>query len=230
MSTYLLRIFIYVLLPLLLGAGHIWLDRGARTQERRLELFTLYLLGISVGANGIGGFSGHFFASDQVAEAIGWPAGNPFQLEVGFANLAIGVLGVMAIHRRDGLREAAVIAATIFSVGATIVHVMDILETGNLAPGNTVQNVGNLFRPALLITFLAASRKAARGGESQLQADPFERWRLPRANVVAWIVGGLAMGFGMGLALGQGLRGALLGIAAGIAVGMGGNVLRSRTG
>jgi hypothetical protein len=229
MSTFILRILVYVILPLLLAVVHIALDRDARTRERRLELFLLYLLGIGAGANGIGGFSGHLFASDQVAEAIGWPAGNPFQLEVGFANLAIGILGVIAIHRRDGLREATVIAATVFSVGATIVHGMDILETGNLAPGNTVQNVGNLLRPALLIAFLAASRRAERGAESQVQAVEFERWRAPQATIVAWITGGLAMGFGTGLALGQGLLGALLGVAGGVMIGVWSSVLTSRS-
>ena len=33
-------------------------------------------------------------------------AGNPFQLEVGFANLAVGILGIVAMGRRDGFREA----------------------------------------------------------------------------------------------------------------------------
>jgi len=46
-----------------------------------------------------------------------------------------------------------VIAVTVFGVGATIVHVSDIIQTGNLAPGNTIQNVGNLLKPALLIGF-----------------------------------------------------------------------------
>jgi hypothetical protein len=222
------RIFVYVVLPLLLGAAHVLLDRGARTRERKLEVFLLYLLGIGVGANGIGGFSGHLFASDQVAEAIGWPAGNPFQLEVGFANLALGILGVMALGRRDGFREATVIAVTVFSVGATIVHFLDIVQTGNLAPGNTVQNVGNLLRPVLLIAFLAASRRAARGAESERQPAEFARWRAPHANIVATITGGLAMGFGIGLALGLGLLGALLGTVGGAAIGVGSTVLQAR--
>jgi hypothetical protein len=228
MSTYILRIFVYVVLPLLLAAVHIRLDRGPRTRERRLEVFLLYLLGIGVGANGIGGFSGHLFASDTVAEAIGWPAGNPFQLEVGFANLALGVLGVIAVHRRDGLREATVIAATVFSVGATVVHLMDILETGNLAPGNTVQNVSNLSRPALLIFLLAASRRADREGEPELQPAEFQQWRALPANFAAWITGGVAMGFGIGLALEQGLLGALLGVAGGAAIAWATSVARLR--
>jgi hypothetical protein len=221
MTAYIERILVYVVLPLLLALAHIRVDRTVRPRERRLELFLLYLFGVGVGANGLGGFSGHFFASDQVAEAIGWPSGNPFQLEVGFANLAMGVLGVIAIHRRDGLREATVIAVTVFSLGATIVHVMDILATGNLAPGNTIQNVANFARPALLITFLALSRRADKGGEPERDPAGFERWRASPANWAAWIAGGVAMGFGIGSALGYGLLGAVLGLAAGLAVGWG---------
>ncbi len=111
-----------------------------RTQvASKLEIFLLYLFGVGVAGSGIGGFFGHFFISDSVAESIGWPTSNPFQLEVGFANLAIGILGIVAMGRRDGFREATVIAVTVFGVGATIVHVMDVIESGNLAPGNTVQ-------------------------------------------------------------------------------------------
>jgi hypothetical protein len=143
----------------------------------------------SVCDDGIGGFSGHIFASDLVAEAVGWPPGNPFQLEVGFANLALGILRVIAIGRRDGFREATVIAVTVFSVGATVVHLMDIVETGNLAPGNTIQNVGNLVRPALLIGFLAAGRRADRGGEPELQPAEYVRWRSPQVSIVSTVTG-----------------------------------------
>jgi hypothetical protein len=122
-----------------------------RTKDRDLLAVSLWY---RCGGSGIGGLFGHVFISDSVAESIGWPTGNPFQLEVGFANLAIGILGIIAMGRRDGFREATVIAVTVFGVGATIVHVSDIIQTGNLAPGNTIQNVGNLLKPALLIGFL----------------------------------------------------------------------------
>jgi 4-amino-4-deoxy-L-arabinose transferase-like glycosyltransferase len=144
MGTVALRVFIYSILPLLLAVGHLGLDKSSKSRERKLEIFLLYLFGVGVAGSGIGGFFGHFFISDSVAESIGWPTGNPFQLEVGFANLAVGILGIVAMGRRDGFREATVIAVTVLGVGATIVHARDIIETGNLAPGNTLQNVGNL--------------------------------------------------------------------------------------
>jgi len=95
-----------------------------------------------VAGSGIGGFFGHFFISDPVAGSIGWPTGNPFQLEVGFANLAVGILGIVAMGRRDGFREATVIAVTVLGVGATIVHASDIIETGKGSPRSNVDAPG----------------------------------------------------------------------------------------
>jgi hypothetical protein len=128
------RIFVYSILRLIIAIGQVGLDKSSRSRERKIETFLLYLFGIGVSGSGIGGFFGHFFISDSVAKSIGRPTGNPFQLEVGFANLGLGILGIVAMGRRDGFREATVIAVTVFGVGATMVHVSDIIETGNLAP------------------------------------------------------------------------------------------------
>ena len=176
-------------------------------------------LGVGVAGSGIGGFFGHVFISDPVAESIGWPTGNPFQLEVGVANLAVGILGIVAMGRRDGFREATVIAATVFGVGATVVHVMDVIESGNLAPGNTIQNVSNLLRPALLIAFLAASRRAERSPDSEAQTAGFDQWCEPRIRAAGMMTGSVAAGFGAGFAIDLPLIGTLVGtlIGAGLA-------------
>jgi hypothetical protein len=139
-------------------------------------------------------------------------------LEVAFANLLLGVLGLIAAGRRDGFREATVIAVTVFGVGATIVHLMDIFETGNLAPGNTVQNFANLLRPALLIYFLVASRRAEREPESEVRMAEFDIWRGPRLQAAGWMTACVATGFGVGFALNQTLYLTLLGIIVGLVV------------
>jgi 4-amino-4-deoxy-L-arabinose transferase-like glycosyltransferase len=215
MSVALLRIFMFTILPLLVAGAHVALDKTVWSRERKLEIFLLYLFGLGVAASGIGGFFGHVFISDLVAESIGWPSGNPFQLEVGFANLAVGILGIMAMGRRDGFREATVVAVTVFGVGATIVHVLDIIETGNLAPGNTLQNVSNLFRPALLIGFLTASRRAERSPDSEANTVRFEAWRVPRTQAVGLMTASVATGFGVGFAVGWPVIGTGVGILAG---------------
>ncbi len=48
------------------------------------------------------------------------------------------------------------IAVTIVGVGATLVHVIDIVQEGDLAAGNLIQNVANLLKPALLIPMLGS--------------------------------------------------------------------------
>jgi 4-amino-4-deoxy-L-arabinose transferase-like glycosyltransferase len=210
-----LRIFTYSILPLIVAVGQIGVDKSSRSRERKIETFLLYLFGIGVAGSGIGGFFGHVFISDSVAESIGWPTGNPFQLEVGFANLAIGILGIVAMGRRDGFREATVIAVTVFGVGATIVHVSDIIDTGNLAPGNTIQNVGNLLKPALLIGFLAASRRAERSPDSEAHTSEFDIWRRPRIQAAGLMTGSVAAGFGVGFATDQPVIGTVIGTLIG---------------
>jgi 4-amino-4-deoxy-L-arabinose transferase-like glycosyltransferase len=218
METVAVRVFSFSILPVIIAAVQIGLDRSARPRQRRLEIFLLYLFGVGVAGSGIGGFFGHFFISDSVAESIGWPTGNPFQLEVGFANLAVGILGIVAMGRRDGYREATVTAVTVFAVGATVVHVMNVIESGNLAPGNTIQNVSNLLRPALLIAFLAASRRAERSPDSEAQASTFDRWRGPRVSAAGLMTGCVAAGFGGGFAIDLPAIGTLVGTLVGAAL------------
>jgi hypothetical protein len=96
------RVLLFSVLPLVLALAHVRLDERVRDPAQRLEVFVLYVLAIGVAGSGIGAFFAHIFLADEVAESIGWPAGSPFQREVAFANLALGVLGVLAMNRRDG--------------------------------------------------------------------------------------------------------------------------------
>ena len=216
MAIVALRLFIFTLFPLLLAWALFRIDRSASSRERRLEVVLILLFAISVAGNGISGFFAHFFLSDIVAASIGWEAGSPFQLEVAFTNLALGVMGMVAVDRRDGFREATVLAVTIFAVGATVVHLMDIIATGNLAPGNSLQNVGNLARPALLIWALLASRRAASAPRAEDNTGEFDRWRAPLVQSSAPLTIAISTAFGLGFVLGQPWLTTLLGAAIGI--------------
>ena len=224
MEVFLTRTFLFTVLPVALGAGVIVLDASARGRLRQAEAMLIPLFIIGVAGSGFGGFIAHVFISDEIAESIGWEAGSPFQLEVGFANLAIGLLGAIAAERRDGFREATVIAATVFAVGATFVHVEDILDSSNLAPGNTIQNVPNLLRPALLIFFLRRSRRAdLPPGDGRA----FDAWRAPilRASVVCVVI--VSTAFAVGFAVDQSAILAAFGTLV-AAVGFGVSILVSR--
>lgn len=216
-ELFFVRVFAYSITPLLLATAHMLLDRQVRTIARRIELFIVYLLAISVGANGLGGAIGHIFLSDLIAEGVGWPTGSPFQLEMGFANLLIGVLGIMAISRRDGFRTAAIIATTILGVGATSVHIWDIAATGNLSPGNTIINLGNLLDPVLLIGLSwLASRKADTEAESPISV----LWHMRLEMVAGMAAAGVGTGFGLGFALDSLFLWTLIGTLVGVGIGL----------
>ena len=216
-DVFLARMVAYSFLPILLAVGHLLLDRQARRPARAIELFMIYLFAISVGANGWGGAFGHLFLSDLIADSIGWAAGSPFQLEMGFANLALGVLGFVSVSRRDGFRAATITATIVIGVGATIVHLLDIVHEGNLSPGNTIQNVGNLLDPILFIVLLWLS---ARRADPDAASADFLRWQMRQQPVAYWSAAGIGTGFGVGFAVGGVLWGTLIGAAIGVGIGV----------
>jgi hypothetical protein len=217
MTIFLVRVSLFTLLPLVAAAIASCFDPRIHSRSQRMETYLVYLFGLGVAGGGIGGFFGHMFLSDFIAESVGWPAGSPFQLEMGFTNLAVGVLGFIALSRRDGFREATVIAVTVISVGASIVHFIDIFETGNLAPGNTIQNISNLLKPALLIGFLIASRRADSSSKANQIAGQDLSWRDSHLQAAGWLTGLASSGFGIGFMLDLPVLATILGALTGAA-------------
>ena len=211
MSVAAVRVFLFGVLPLLLAAAHVRLDERVRRPAQRYEVFFLYVLAVGVAGAGIGGFFAHVFLADEVAESIGWPPDNPFQREVAFTNLALGVLGILAMNRRDGFRDATVIAVTIVAAGATITHVIDIVETGNLAAGNTVQNLANVLRPGVLIWLLLAIRRTASAEGQAEEPAPLEEWRDTAVTAAAQATVVVSATFSIGYAVDQPAIGAAVG-------------------
>jgi Family of unknown function (DUF6790) len=72
---------------------------------------------------------------EVVARFIGW-ADSPFQREVGFASLGFAVVGFLAFWGSFDLRVAAIVGPACFLFGAAGGHILEILRTGNVAPGN----------------------------------------------------------------------------------------------
>ena len=215
-TTVAVRVFAFSMLPVLLATLHVRLDSGAKDRLWKTEVYLIYLFMLGVAASGLSGFFGHVFTPDAVAESIDWPKGSPFQQEMGFANLALGVLGIIAAGRRDGFREATVIAVALVGVGATVVHVIDIVQEDNMAAGNSIQNVANLLKPALLIPMLLVSRRSEPNGT----ADPsFDRWRMAVVGTAGMVTAVVGTGFGIGYSLEIVLPATLIAafLAAGIA-------------
>lgn len=123
---------VYLLVAALLATGVDMLLSDAPIVTALL----LWLLVFNVGLGGIWAFLGHYYKSDEIAGYIGWPAGNPFQKEVAFTNLALGSCGVLCFFFRDGFWLATIVFASVFLLGAFSVHVKEQRESGNSNPGN----------------------------------------------------------------------------------------------
>ncbi len=99
---------------------------------------------------------GHLLFADQIAQSIGWPAGNPFQREVGMWDVAAGILGLLCLKVRDtGFWTATVLGTGIFSVGAGLGHVYAMVVHGDISPNNVGLVIYmDLLYPVFLIALL----------------------------------------------------------------------------
>jgi len=127
---------ILMTISLLLPTIHIVLFPKDRSVNYIARTYLNYLLPLTVGLGGLVAFLGHTMHSDDVARSIGWPPGNPFQLEVAVANLAFSVLGFLCIRFRDNFRLAAILGYGVFLEGAACVHLREIIQAGNWSINN----------------------------------------------------------------------------------------------
>ena len=153
----------FLVLGLVVGAVHLYLDKQPRTKGRVAEIFLLWLLVITVGIQGIFAFIGHTVFADATAASIGWPAGNPFQSEVAVANLSVGVLGIVCYWMRGNFWVATVIGFSIWYLGDAVVHIRSIVVEANYAPNNAgVTFYLDILVPVILIALLAYYRLVSR--------------------------------------------------------------------
>lgn len=114
-----------------------------------------YLFLFPLGLQGLWAFVGHVFFAEQAAASIGW-ANTPFQYEVGVANLGLGLAAIYVAFKGFEARFAVAIVGACFLIGAGIIHIVDIVGQGNLAPGNAGPILVTDFLTPLAILVLLA--------------------------------------------------------------------------
>jgi len=110
--------------------------------ENLLSWYVFFSIGVCYLYNAVF----HIFFGKMAAAFIGW-ADSPFQFEVGTASLGFAVVGFLAAFRSFDLRLGAIVPFTIFTLGAAVGHVREMLTAGNFAPGNA----GVIFYTDLII-------------------------------------------------------------------------------
>jgi hypothetical protein len=99
------------------------------------EAFFSYYMLFPVGISNLINFGFHVFFGDMAAKFIGWE-NSPFQAEVGFASLGIGIAGVIAFKASLPFRFATLIPPAVFSLGAAGGHIYQMIAAHNFSPGN----------------------------------------------------------------------------------------------
>ena len=131
-------------------------------------LFAYYLL-FTIGINHIFNFVAHVFFGDFSAEFIEWPQ-SPFQAEVGFASLGVGIAGVIAFKASLPFRVATLIPPSVFSLGAAGGHIYQMIVAKNFSPGNVgVVLPSGILIPVVGFVLLWLSYKHSKPGIANLK-------------------------------------------------------------
>jgi hypothetical protein len=94
------------------------------------------------------------FFPDWAAAQIGWPAGSPFQYEVGFHDGAWGILGFLCIWIGGTLWLATGLGWSFFILGAAAVHFYHVVFEGDYAPYNFITMFSDAFIGVWLLVLL----------------------------------------------------------------------------
>ncbi len=125
-------------------------------QNRIVEIFLLQIIYIGFAFFSLRGFIGHTILADIVASDIGWQTGSPFQTELAFYHLSLGIMAAICLWKRDSIWIGLIIAKSLFLFGAAGVHIWDIIANQNLSHGNTgtVLFINDLALPIVSIIIL----------------------------------------------------------------------------
>ncbi len=110
--------------------------------EKLMAWYVFFTVGITYFYN----FVMHSFLGETAARFIGW-ADSPFQFEVGTASLGFAVVGFIAAFRSFDLRLAAIVGPSLFTLGAAVGHIREMITEHNFASGNA----GIIFYTDILI-------------------------------------------------------------------------------
>jgi len=94
-----------------------------------------WMLFLSLGLHSLWAAFGHLMASEMVAKSIGWET-SPFQIEVGWANVGIGLGAIAASFLGFGAAVAITIMAACFLWGAAKVHTEEMIQEKNFSINN----------------------------------------------------------------------------------------------
>jgi hypothetical protein len=125
----------FLIIGLIFSAVALMRLREPRTPAWVVEKLLAWHVFFCIGIGNLYNFVMHVFFGEMAARFIGW-ADSPFQLEVGMASLGFAVVGLLAAFRSFDLRLASIIGPSVFTLGAAVGHIQQMITAHNFAPGN----------------------------------------------------------------------------------------------
>jgi hypothetical protein len=118
-------------------ASGIAIARAPRPVGRAvvIDKLLVWYVFFNVGITFLVNFVFHVFFGPMTAAFIGW-ADSPFQFEVGTASLGFSLAGFVAAFANFDRRLVAVVGPGIFTLGAAVGHIEQMVTADNFTPGN----------------------------------------------------------------------------------------------
>ncbi|SIT89786.1 DUF6790 family protein [Microbacterium sp. RU33B] len=130
---------IFTILQFAQGAGDDW---GPTLVQNAV----IYMIGWS----GVGAGISHILFGRKISQSIGFDK-SPYELEVGFADLAMGIVGLLAAQFSPDYWLAIILVSSIFRVGCGFGHIRSMIQDRNFAINNTAILFVNFVVPAFLL-------------------------------------------------------------------------------
>lgn len=147
--------FAYIFLPLILGLIHAYFKKD---KAQKVNILLAYYLFIGVGIQGVVTGILQMNQPDMVVSFVQWPY-SPFLIELGMANLALGLLGIVSVWLDNSWKLAASVAYGLFLLFTGVGHVINIGLKGS-HPGDAGAFLwSDLFVPVALFILIALQRQ-----------------------------------------------------------------------
>lgn len=88
---------------------------------------------VTSGLIGIIGFYINVIIADKTAEQLGWPGG-PFQIKYGFAQLGVGIMGVLSIWFRGSFWVGTLVTLYIYGISGLWTHSLELKKKKKADP------------------------------------------------------------------------------------------------
>lgn len=137
-------LFVISLVPIIYG------DFQGNWQTEVLRNAIVYMIGWA----GVGAGISHIFFGEKISKSIGFDK-DPYELEVGFADLSFGIVALLAPHFSVDYWFAIILVSSIFRIGCGFGHIKQMIQAKNYAVNNTAILFVNFIVPAFLFVAYA---------------------------------------------------------------------------